>query len=1394
MSRITCPFLFSLQILFILIIHQSVVCQNITENAEGCVSHGLQLRDKNDADSSLYYFAKAKRMFFDEIQQIGDTDNESISTLSKLYNNIGYVSSLMGQLDSAIHYYQKSLSFLTKSQDSKISFIQVFDNLSDAYFQHMQFEQSADFQEKAITLLKDEDSLNAEEMKDRYHTLSITYRNNQDSVKALYYLKLSVESIMVNSLLTSPESENIICNLAQTYVQWDSSSQAARLYYVLFSNDFVKKSSPERAINYALHSGHLYLKNTEWKLANLSFVQASHFLSSHPQLADSSAISIHESLGFLYKKMNLVDSAIFYYRKLNEILSKSGNYKPEKRLHTCLILGQLLEENSQWISAIEIYENALEAYQHGANYAEPIYLFGSLLKLYIRTEQVEKLVTLSMALLEDTLVESAYSNISELAMLYFNLGEYLYDYKKYDKALKLYLHILNLAVSPDKKMSERLYNRLGQIYLYYGYYEIAEKYIKKNVDKHSLESSSDSVNLSISYNLYSSIELALANYNEALEYVNAAFNLIAHNDSSLYEKVAILTNLAGIYLEQGYYHQALKVYNQTLDLIPAKEKNYGLTLNVFNSLSQLYLKMGNHYDALRYADTAISFANSLKIKLIPELAEVYNTLGMINYHIGEYGEAIKNYSIALEISKINPKMDFNIMISLYNNIGTSYIQENEYKKAYSFFEIARKITSEEFGSASWKMAVIYTNIAKIFKQKMEYTKASEYFSNAIQIFQNTKKSHTSKIATLMNNIGELALEQGDVEGAKNYLFKSKNLFESDSLLKNPSSANLFNNIAMLYLRLKNTDSAKVFLTKAFNANVSQGNIDSMLSAKEVNLTWVLSKNVFFESLIGLGEAYYDDFLNHSHLEKDLMLSHQTFEKAFSVSDDMRKNYISNESTLYLSNNNKLLYSDAIGVCLALERLHPGQYFQAAYETMEKCKSITMLEQYYRQHATHYADIPDSILAIETHLKLNLTRINNQIIKNAEKPVLNEEMVLLHNEEYRSLNSQYNSLLQLLEKKYHGYYNLKYNAQVVPLDSIKKNLKANEMMLDYFIGKQYLYICCITNQHSETLQIPLDSNFSETLTLFYNSIKKIESNEFSGYANSIYKILIKPIESKFSNISSLIILPDDYLWYVPFECLGTKLKTNSMNFSDYDFLIKRFDFTYSFSASYWQLATKTTSGQKAWAGFAPVFKNSTKDEPHKNRVSLTALPFSEKEVDNIFTLYKSKNIPAKAFLHQEANLSNFKDFADKDQIIHIATHGVYNNDQPELSGLYFYENSSAASEPQGVGLLNIDDLYNLRISSDLVVLSACESGLGKLVRGEGLLSLTRAFISKGAKNVLYSLWKISDKQTSELMLQFYKNIIAGDGYSVALRKAKLSLISSKESAFPYYWAGFILNGK
>jgi CHAT domain-containing protein len=250
--------------------------------------------------------------------------------------------------------------------------------------------------------------------------------------------------------------------------------------------------------------------------------------------------------------------------------------------------------------------------------------------------------------------------------------------------------------------------------------------------------------------------------------------------------------------------------------------------------------------------------------------------------------------------------------------------------------------------------------------------------------------------------------------------------------------------------------------------------------------------------------------------------------------------------------------------------------------------------------------------------------------------------------------------------------------------------------------------------------------------------------------------------------NLIIVPDGILNFLPFEALITK-ESSTTNFAQMHYLLNDFRIAYNNSADFYLEGKPISNDKKTVLGIFPVFEKTNYE-----------LTFSKAEMQSI-----KSNFDGEFFDNSNATFDNFKMNAANYSILHLSTHAT-SGDTETPASIKFYDQEILYSE-----------LYNLNINPDLVVLSACETGIGKLYKSEGAMSVARGFQFAGAQNLLFSLWKVNDYTTSVFMDDFYKNIKNGESYFEANANAKLDFLKDKSISntkkSPYYWSAFVYYG-
>ncbi|MEM6801157.1 MAG: CHAT domain-containing protein, partial [Bacteroidota bacterium] len=420
----------------------------------------------------------------------------------------------------------------------------------------------------------------------------------------------------------------------------------------------------------------------------------------------------------------------------------------------------------------------------------------------------------------------------------------------------------------------------------------------------------------------------------------------------------------------------------------------------------------------------------------------------------------------------------------------------------------------------------------------------------------------------------------------------------------------------------------------------------------------------------------------------------------------------------------------------------------------------------------------------------------QIQKTSEKKEVEEALF--------QLQSQRQKLTQLLEIEYPAYYRLKYDPDIPAVKEIQGELTAAEHMLDYFWGQNQLYVFQLEKDGLKLRAL----GETDTLLAQLLDLKRILSDPFQGASDeefradfeafsqlsqALYDRLIPEIEWEGENETQRIkIIPDGALGYLNFSLLSRPTKKTPNGYKDLPYLLKDFDISYAYSPAQWwhlkQSEAPKLRGKDDLVAFRPSYPES-EGKPQRSLVSRKGfgpLYYSKEEIENI-----SQYFDTQIFEGEEATEKSFYQWASEFPLIQISAHAMIPDSASHAAFIAFTDVNSSQFDDS----LMLEELYAQRIEAEMVVLSACETGLGKLYQGEGIMSLGRAFTYAGARSLLMSLWEVNDASTAQIMSDFYKYLAEGYHKDAAIRKAQLDYLaaSGQLQAHPYFWAAFVANG-
>lgn len=875
---------------------------------------------------------------------------------------------------------------------------------------------------------------------------------------------------------------------------------------------------------------------------------------------------------------------------------------------------------------------------------------------------------------------------------------------------------------------------------------------------------------------------------------------------------------AGNYDSAQYYHRlALHEYElkpQTLS------KHIALT---YLQIGVSYQEKGLYYRALEYEQKALqTLANSSLAFHLTE-AEIFDQLGVVYAKMGDIDQAIYYQENALRIREEKLSANHPDKARTALHLGETYFQRKVYDKAEKYYLEALYICEESLSPAHPLFAEIFNNIGVLAQAQKRGGFATAQFQKALDIYEKTlhQPQHPA-IAKIYDNLSLLLEQEKKYVDAMEFSLKSLGIYETVLGLKHPALSEGYYHLGLISEQLQKENEALDYYRKAVNAIVPDFESKDLYALPPISN--VLTDNLLLEILTNRA-ALTEKQGKQNKDSKLLVNALQTYSLCAELIDKMRNGYKSEGSKLFLSQRTITLYESGIDLSLQLYQLtQDKKYYAEAFAFAEKSKAGVLRSALADTKAKRIAGIPDSLITYESQLRMDLSELDKTLFREqSRKELADHEKVQKLRTQIFEQKGKYDKLIDFLENAYPEYYMLKYESHKVNIqeviDKVLKNKKDKFTLVEYFVGNDHLYIFTASEQDYKITKLPKSQDFEANLRGFRASIIYKLPDKMYEYSQILYKQLIKPIEDKIID-KNVLIIPDATLGNIPFEALiGDQDQENvreilrEEEYHKLPFLIKKYKISYAYSCillledknSYNANATPAALAPNDFLAFAPfpmqnvieqdtTAQNQT-DIPRDILVSgryISPLPATATEVNNIKTLFTKRKKQSLILLQKDAKKEVVKsDVLGSYKYLHFATHGFVSVEDPTFSGILLSPDPANRED----GILYANEIYGLTLNAEMVTLSACETGLGKVIKGEGIIGLSRAFFYAGAKNILVSLWKVADQSTSDLMVQFYNQMLKDKQLNKpqALRKAKLEMIKNKQYAMPYYWASFVLIG-
>jgi CHAT domain-containing protein len=776
-------------------------------------------------------------------------------------------------------------------------------------------------------------------------------------------------------------------------------------------------------------------------------------------------------------------------------------------------------------------------------------------------------------------------------------------------------------------------------------------------------------------------------------------------------------------------------------------------------LYEVYIYAGTDYYHLNNFDSSNYFLLEAEALVrgfpgIQQKERLYNALGALYYERGNYLQSKNYFSQALDIVSSRHPVDLVSAMNFENNMAASFNKLGQYHQS---LDIYNKLLTH---NKQYKSAT-YNNMGKAYFALNKYAEAMTCY----------RRVNPNEVPGVLNELANTQLQLGHPDSAASYLDRWVQWTAQKKLRYSSMDAGT-NHLyrASLYVARQQYEAALPELQQAimsFSGYFKNENI----YANPGNFTGSFTSYKLFDALYNKATTF-EKLYQVQQKESWLQAASATYTSVISLLRYIEKSYDTDDAKLFLKNNSQAVYQHAFLVYLALHRLHPGDgYLEKAFITCEKSKASVMYAGLSERSFSSIPGIETALIQKERNIKYNLARLGIKGDQTQDSTAL-----LAIAKERAAMEIELAQVQQRIEQN-SAYYKQKYNDAFPGIAAIRERLSSPQALISFYVTPQQLHVFVITRADFKHAVIDSFDHLQQDIAQWLGALRTNESGrKFNGekWGAAIYGQLVQPLQALAGNKEQWIIIPDNILYFLPFESLPAG---NSETF-----LLETKEISYQFSARFVVAPNKeNTTPSYSVLGFAP-FAGKGMSFPHHAFRYMDQLPASGQEIDGL---------TGKFYMDQQATKQRFLNDINHYPVVHLATHAIADSSNSTASFIAFYPTTKTPAEDA----LYLEELYSLQMDATrLIIISACETGHGRLVNSEGVLSLTRGFAYAGCPSIVNSLWKADDAATSAILQQFHHYLKKGFAKSKALQRAKLDYLHSNAiNKSPGFWAHLILTG-
>lgn len=859
----------------------------------------------------------------------------------------------------------------------------------------------------------------------------------------------------------------------------------------------------------------------------------------------------------------------------------------------------------------------------------------------------------------------------------------------------------------------------------------------------------------------------LSQYDSAYVYAEEASKIFSTAvDTNSIRYGTICNSLGVCYFRANQLDKAKRYYKKAIQIAEDQLSAMSSDLSYANMNLAVILSTENDYQgAIRHMEKSLKINRALNDR--DALSSNYYSLGVYYYYLGDYGRAKDYLEACIRLRKELFNNRHYRLIWPYQVLGIAIYESGDYQTAIDYNHKAAGILKHNYGPGSVDEGMLYENMALCYRHMGNLDSAAYYIKKANQILPKQMSSEDNALSIHYFSLAGINFEMGDMNKARESIQLSNQMMQAQGNFYPSDYAQNLALFALIEAESQNYDAADRLFEEA-------------LSRVRNGEEYFLTPQTF--QVLGDYLSYNYDRYMRSGKDQYLNRSLEIAQVYTRLSDNFRKQFNDPYTKSILIRYNAQVFSEIIGIYNKLyQQTKDPQYIEAAYKAAEHNRT-TMLRDMLDNQLTGQAGLPDSIVNVEKNLRAQLSELNQSYHDYPDSTGISDRLF--------QAKEAFNRHEQFLADNHPEYYNARFANNLTSLDEVQQKLDANTCLIEYMHDGADYYGLMITKDKITLNHIGKKSSVDTSVIQWRNSMLSFSDKKQKLVSLQLYESLLGSILSE-TDAKQLVIIPSGALYYLSFDAL---LEPESDKY-----LIEKYTISYALSA---HLIVTQSRGHNekidaVSLAFTPGFEDDLKenyvnaldslDEVDQNFLYTVRQPWSVRLANHLKKEYKNK-----AYTGQNASESKVKSEISKGKVLVFGTHAISNAQDPLRSKLVLAKEVGPQTED---GYLHAYEIYGMNLNADLAILTACESGLGELKEGEGMISLAYSLNFAGCPNTIMSLWKIDEKSNTYITGKAFENIADGMKTSEALRRAKLDFIDNADPILrhPYFWSGLVLTG-